>query len=259
MTDSDSLIKSMRPPAAPDPLPGAITRPRHHVQAVRAQSHLETGPAGRAALAWDWALTGTRPSPVTLSLAPGAPPTRDQILAEAAADPEGSTAPPGVPADYYDQFHEVRRILAWLAGASDEIPVGVTGRGRLIGARDDYARTDADIRATLASARRGLAALQAAPPAGPAAQRDLAWLHGASDLLAWVAGDCDTAPLTARTARLPTIRDLFLEQHAARDLIAQRHRGAALAGYGEAIQSAVHWLAGEDILPPVDVHGSGTR
>ena len=77
----------------PDQLSPAIVRPRPHVEAVLAQSLHEMGPRGRTALAWQWALTGTRPSPVTLSLAPGSPPSREEILAEAAAEAEGSTAP----------------------------------------------------------------------------------------------------------------------------------------------------------------------
>ena len=123
----------------PDPLPPAITRPRQHVEAVLAQSLLETGGQGRAALAWTWALTGTRPSPVTLSVAKGSPPSRDEITAEASAPPEGSTAPPGVPTDFCDQLREARHILRWLIGDTDEIPVDDDNRGRFIGARDDYA------------------------------------------------------------------------------------------------------------------------
>ena len=57
----------------------------------------EVGGEGRTALAWQWALTGARASPVTLCLPPGRTPSREEILAEADAEPEGSTAPPGVP------------------------------------------------------------------------------------------------------------------------------------------------------------------
>ena len=141
----------------PDPLPPAIVRPRQHVTAVLAQSLAETGPDGRAALAWAWTLTGTRPSPVTLSLAPGHPPTREQVITEADADPEGSTAPPGVPTDYCDQLGEARRILSWLVGTSDDIPLDDDQRGRFIGCRDDYARTDAEIRQVRDQAVRSLA------------------------------------------------------------------------------------------------------
>src|ERR1039457_4075629 len=97
-------------------MPPAIARSRQLVDVVLAQSLAEVGTDGRAALAWEWALTGTRPSPVTLSLPVGRPPSRDEIVAEATAEPEGSTAQPGIPSDYCDQLGEARRILAWLVG-----------------------------------------------------------------------------------------------------------------------------------------------
>jgi hypothetical protein len=151
----------------PEQLSPAIAPPRRHVEAVLAQSLHEVGPDGRAALAWQWALTGTRPSPVTLSLAPGRPPSREEILAEAAAEPEGSTAPPGVSTDFCDQLRETRAILAWLAGGTDELPVDDDNRGRLIGARGDYARTDDDIRQTLDHALLGLKAFDLLEPMSP--------------------------------------------------------------------------------------------
>src|SRR5258708_18383245 len=83
----------------PETLPPSVTRPRAHVAAVLAQSLLEAGEDGRAALAWSWVLTGARPSPVTLSLPPGEPPSQKDILAEANSYPLGSTAPPRVPSD----------------------------------------------------------------------------------------------------------------------------------------------------------------
>ena len=113
----------------PEQLSPAIARPRPHIEAVLAQNLREVGPDGRAALAWQWALTGTRPSPVTLSLASGKPPSREEILAEAAAEPEGSTAPPGVPSDFCDQLRETRAVLTWLTGGTDEIPVDDDNRG----------------------------------------------------------------------------------------------------------------------------------
>lgn len=77
-------------------------------------------------------------------------------LAEADANLEGSTAAPGVPSDYCDQLGESRRILTWLAGASDEIPLDDEHRGRFIGVRDDYARTDQEISQVRDQARRSL-------------------------------------------------------------------------------------------------------
>jgi hypothetical protein len=65
----------------PRSLPAAIVRPREHIEAVLVQSLREMGNQGRTALAW--ALTGSGPSPVTLSLPAGHPPTRAEIRAEA--------------------------------------------------------------------------------------------------------------------------------------------------------------------------------
>ena len=219
----------------PEQLSPAIARPRHHVEAVLAQSLHEVGPDGRAALAWQWALTGTRPSPVTLSLAPGRPPSREEILAEAAAEPEGSTAPPGVPSDFCDQLRETRAVLAWLVGGSDEIPVDDDNRGRLIGARGDYARTDDDIRQVLDHALLGLKAFDlpspchhptpSTPGAGTPAWMNAAWLRGVRDLLTWVLGETPTSPLCQRTVGLPTTYDLTYEEAAADDVVLQGRPG----------------------------------
>ena len=137
MSTPRSTVESVTTAHVPEQLSTAIARPRPHVEAVLAQSLRETGPDGRTALAWAWALTGSRPSPVTLALPSGQPPSRAEILAEADAEPEGSTALSGVPADFCDQLRETRGVLAWLAGSSDEIPVDDDKRGRFIGARDD--------------------------------------------------------------------------------------------------------------------------
>lgn len=61
----------------PGQLAPAIIRPRDQVEAVLEQSLQEMGGEGRTALAWLWALTGSRPSPVTLSLPPGRIPRGD--------------------------------------------------------------------------------------------------------------------------------------------------------------------------------------
>src|ERR1022692_516594 len=198
MTIARLTVKNVSAVRLPEHLPAAITRPRQLIEAVLTQSLLEMGAEGRTALAWDWALTGTRPSPVTLSLPPGRPPSREEILAESAAPPEGSTALVGVPSDFCDELGEARRILAWLAGTIDEIPVDDENRGRFIGARDDYARTDADIRQTRDNARRGLDAFDLPDPMNPAdainpgqweaGWMNAAWLRGVRDLLDWVLG-----------------------------------------------------------------------
>src|ERR1022692_3352959 len=156
MTEHRPTVEPVPTVSIPDQLPPAIVRLRQLVEAVLAQSLLEMGDQSRAALAWNWALTGTRPSPITLSLPIGHPPTQAETLAEASAPPEGSTAPPGVPADYCDQLAEARHILAWLTGHTDEIPLDDDNRGRFIGARDDYARTDTEVRGVRDQAQHGL-------------------------------------------------------------------------------------------------------
>ena len=257
----------------PAQLSPAIARPRAHVEAVLAQSLREVGPAGRAALAWTWALTGTRPSPITLSLAPGCPPSRAEILAEAAAEPEGSTAPPGVPADFRDQLRETRAVLSWLAGASDEIPVDDDGRGQLIGARDGYARTDDDIRQVREQAQLGLKAFGLPEPLPGAAARhpwrwsqdrmNAAWLRGVADLLGWVLGDAAVSPLGRPVAGPPSRYELTCEAAAADAVVLQGRPGGLRVDpdrypppqYGEGLQAAVCWLRGEVTAAPVDSAG----
>jgi hypothetical protein len=263
----------MSPDDIPDPLPDSIVRPRQQLLAVRAQSLLETGAHGRTALAWDWALTGNRPSPVTLALAPGLPPAREQILAEATAPPDSSTAPPGVPTDSCDQFAETRRVLAWLAGASDEIPVDSENRGKLIGARDDYARTDTDIRQVRDHATRRLQSSgtrMADDLADPGTRRrqeastiDDIWLRSIRDLLDWVLGDRPDSPLCHRVVGLPAAYDLTYEEGAAEEM-ASRGNGAVVHSetacshprHGGAIATTIRWLRGESTTSPIDQEDS---
>jgi hypothetical protein len=255
----------------PDPLPPAISRPREHIQAVLAQSLIQTGSQGRAALAWTWALTGARPSPVTLSPAKVNPPTADEIAAEATAAPEGSTAPPGVPTDLCDQLREARHILRWLIAENDEIPLDDENRGRFIGARDDYARTDAQIRAVRDHARRGLEISDLPDPMDPtdtlhpwrwpATWMHAAWLHGVRDLLDWVLGDLVTSPLGQQAVGLPTAHDLEYEDLQADDVASQGRPGGVIVDpaaypppqYAEAIQASIRWLRGEATISPVEL------
>ena len=210
-----------------------------------------------------------------MSLPVGHPPSRSEILAEADADPEGSTAPPGVPADFCYQLAEARHILTWLAGATDEIPVDDEHRGRFIGARDDYARTDEDIRQVRDNARRGLDTFDLPEHMDPATTRNpwrwdaswmnAAWLRGVRDLLDWVLGERPASPLCCRAIGLPVVYDLTYEDGAAQDVVLQG-RPAGLPvdpgtypppQYGESIRAAIQWLRGQNTTPPVDHHGCG--
>ena len=255
-------------------LPAAIVRPHHQVEAVLAQSMAEMGTRGRAWQAWRWVLNGDQPSPVTLRPALGQAPSREQILAEAGADPVGSTAPPGVPADFCGQIGQVRRLLRWLAGESDEIPVDGDNRGQLVGASGDYARTDGQMREVRDQALRGLEACGLPDPMDPGDARNpwrwdpawmnAAWLQGVRDLLNWVPGEHHVSPLRNQFVAWPPLDYLASEEEAAEEIARQGRPGAGPADpgnhppqYGEAIQATIRWLRGEDTTPPVDHDSRG--
>ncbi len=255
-------------------LPAAIVRPHHQVEAVLAQSMAEMGTRGRVWQAWRWVLNGDQQSPVTLGPALGQAPSREQILAEADADPVGSTAPPGVPTDFGDQIGEVRRLLRWLVGESDEIPVDGDNRGQLVGARGDYARTDDQMREVRDQALRGLEAFDLPDPMDPGDARNpwhwdpawmnAAWLRGVRDLLNWVLGEHHVSPLRDQFVAWSPLDYLAIEEEASQEIARQGRLGGELVApgnhppqYGEAIQATIRWLCGEDTTPPVDHDGRG--
>ena len=180
-----------------------------------------------------------------------------------------------MPTDFCDQLREARRVLAWLAGDTDEIPVDDENRGRLIGARDDYARTDEEIRQVRDWALLGLQRSDLPHPmdtrdarhpwAWPAEWMDAAWLRGIRDLLEL--GPRRPRRLTAvRPDRRPAHRARPHLRRRAADDVALQGRPAGLIvdpdaypppQYGEAIQAAIRWLRGETTTPPVDHHGCG--
>ena len=110
-----------------------------------------------------------------------------------------------MPTDFCDQLREARHILRWLTGDTDEIPVDDDNRGRFIGARGDYARTDEQIREVRDHASRALEASDLPDPMDPSDARNpwqwpatwmhATWLRGVRDLLDWVLGDRVTSPL----------------------------------------------------------------
>jgi hypothetical protein len=99
-----------------DHLPEAVGPPSATVWSVLARSLGEQGADGRTALAWRWALTGTCPS---LSVAPGRPPSRDELLSE--AEKPGQLGP--ADADPGGQVMHARFVLQWLAGALPALPL----------------------------------------------------------------------------------------------------------------------------------------
>lgn len=273
----------------PDQMPPAITRPRHLVEAVLAQSLREKGPDGRPALAWQWALTGTRPSPITFALPTGAPPSRAAMIAEAWADDEGPSAgSETVSAGWHDlpedsgpvydedgQIVTARCVLLWLSGERDTIPLRDDDRGRFIGARGDYARTEAEIRQVRDWARSGLARYDLPDLIDPAnalrpwrwraGWMNAAWLRGVRDYLTWVLGERPDAPLSDRIIHKPSLDEALGDCGWATDVAIQgRPDGQPVQPgrypppmYGEAVQESADWLKGEVTKPPADQHGCG--
>jgi len=89
------------------------------LRSVFARSLAEQGASSRTGLAWRWALTGTCPSPVTLSQPPGRPRTNAELLAEANAEAELATSG----ADPGGDVMQARFVLRWLAGDIDALPL----------------------------------------------------------------------------------------------------------------------------------------
>src|ERR671936_2560301 len=183
----------------PGPLPATVTRSRPLIEAVMAQSLREQGPHSRTAQAWQWALTGQGPSPVSWTPDIGTPPSTDDIAAEARHDttPQECGWPPWRYASDPDpDRQQARRVLRWLTGAADAIPLLDPGRGRYVGARFHFARTDEEIRTVRGWALHGLRehgdlpadipAWQAGRPwQWPAEWMNAAWLRGAVSYLNW--------------------------------------------------------------------------
>lgn len=270
-------------PRVPDPLPPAIVRPPRQVKAVMTQSLRERGTSGQTAAAWQWALTGDVPSPVRQAPATGTPPDRTQIIAEARHDPHDD--PPGYRrlagplwmSDRHTDRRFARLVLLWLTGAHDLVPLAAADRGKYVGARLYFARTDDDIQQVRTAALSRILAdpmpdpISAAQAARPwsmtAAQMNTFYLNGTLMFLLWVTGDTKDSPLTGQPpARTPPNADDVEIELASLDIVAAQGRDRdhpAEPGtypppqYGEGIDAAYRWLTGEDTRPPVDHHGCG--
>ena len=206
----------------PEPLPTAVTRPRRLVEAVAAQSLREQGTDSLTARAWRWVLTGHGLSPVSETPGPGRPPDIDEIASEAGhdTDPQECAWPPWRHTfDPDPDRQQARRVLRWLTGVADAIPLLDPGRGRYVGARFHFARSDEEIRTVRGWARHGLhehgdlpgdiPLWQAERPwQWPAAWMNAAWLRGAIAYFKWVLSDQDTAPLSGLRKPLDPVRTL---------------------------------------------------
>ena len=101
---------------APDILPPAITVSREVADLCMSEDLAAYGPSGPAALAWQWALTGHGPTPVSLREWHVGPPDHDTMLDE-------SRWPYGDGWQGHAQRAEIdkaRFLLWWLTASPDE-------------------------------------------------------------------------------------------------------------------------------------------
>lgn len=239
-----------------DHLPEAVSPPPAAVWSVLARSLGEQGADGRTALAWRWALTGTCPSPVTLSVASGRPPSREELLAEAEAS--GQLARGG--AALGGQVMHARFVLQWLAGELPALPLWNGGpQNRHVTDGVAVARTAREVDdvaswALLAKLRQPQ--FEQCVSASELRRRGLA--DGMVQLLYWACGVTAQGPLTrAPLSARPSLYQMSLDvMHAMASLEGAREDGAhAVAGRMEGIIEAFAWLAGWEPDPPVDRHG----
>ncbi len=241
-----------------DAVPESIAQRPGRIWNVLARSLGEQGASGRTALAWRWALTGSCPSPVTLSPPAGMPPPRGEILAEAGAAAElagGGTDPGG-------QVMHARFVLQWLAGDLEALPLWNAGPPDLhVTDGTGFAHSRAEIEEVYDWA---LAARLRYPWPGESAPHGawlgFGWAFGAMQLLAWACGESGEGPLAGtRVAGRPSLYQVSLDvRRALTGLLHAREDGQPTGtGRLEAVIETFLWLAGWNQLPPVDRHGHG--
>ena len=242
-----------------DDMPEAVTRSPSRLWSVLARSLGEQGANGRTALAWRWTLTGACQSPVTLTTPTGTPPGRSEILDEAEAPAE--LAQPGT--DLGGQVMHARFVLEWLAGKIDALPLWNGGPKDLhVSDGAAYPHTQAVIEEAyfwaLMAQERYPWRDESAPPAERLA---FGWACGAVDLLSWACGEADEGPLSGnRVSGRPALYEVSLD--ACRGMtgvqLAREAGDPMRAKRREAVMETFLWLAGWNLLPPVDRHGHGT-
>ncbi len=243
-----------------DAVPDGIAQRPGRIWNVLASSLGEQGgAAGRTALAWRWALSGSCPSPVTLSAPAGSSPDRAGILAEAAAVAElaGDRADPG------GQVLHARFVLQWLAGDLDAVPLWNAGPpDPQVTDGAEFARSRAEIEEAYGwtfSARLRYPWPGESAPDG--AWLGFGWAFGAMQLLAWVCGEAGEGPVSGtRVAGRPSLYQVSLDARRAMTgfLLAREEGQPTGTGRLEAVMEGFLWLAGWNRLPPVDRHGHGT-
>jgi hypothetical protein len=272
----------------PAALPETVSRPRPLIETVLTLSLREEGPDSRTSSAWRWVLTGQGPSPVSGAPGPGRPPAIEDIVAEARWRGTAERWWPPWRADPDDDRRQARRVLRWLTGAADAIPLSDPARGRFVGARLHFAHSDQEIRLVRGWAQHGLdqhgelpermSRWEAEHPwQWPSWWMNAAWLHGTIAFLDWILGDRLETPVTFKLIPIappdlfpppecpPTAEDITREMVMVGGVVMQGHEHQPPAEpddypppqWGEAVEQAHEWLIGEDTKPPADHHGCG--
>jgi hypothetical protein len=256
----------------PGTLPATVVRRRPLIVAIMAQSLAESGPGSRTAGAWRWVLTGQGLAPVSMMPGTGTPPTTAEISAEArhGADctvPECGWPPWRYARDPDPDRQQARRVLRWLTGAADAIPLLDPARGRHVGARFHFARTDEEIRRVRDWARHGLAEhgdLPADMPSWraerpwqwPASWMNAAWLRGTIAYFNWVLGDTQVSPLSRQPVPLDPVVTLARPEppYAQADLISMRGVGCGVANIEEEMMASLDAIVmqGHEGQPPAE-------
>ena len=241
-----------------DCVPEGIVQRPGRIWNVFARSLGEQGASGRTALAWRWALTGSCPSPVTLSAPAGRLPDRGEILAEAGAIAElgGDGSDPG------GQLIHARFVLQWLAGDLEALPLWNVGpQNPHVSDGADYAHARAEIEEaygwTLAARLRYPWPDESAPDG---AWLRFGWAFGAMQLLAWACGEAEEGPVSGmRVAGRPSLYQVSLDVRRAMTAHIHAREDGQPTGTGrlEAVMETFLWLAGWNQQPPVDRHGHG--
>jgi hypothetical protein len=267
MTGEVPLMDSIQ---IPGPLPVTVIRPRPLVETVMTLSLNEQGRGSRTASAWRWVFTGEGRSPVSGSAGTGHPPGPEEITAEARYDttPNQCGWPPWRYArDRDPDRQQARRVLRWLTGAADAIPLFDPGRGRYVGARFHFARTDQEIRQVRGWALHGLREhgdlpgdmpmwRAERPWQWPASWMNAAWLRGAVAYLAWVLGEQAISPLSRQHIPLDPVATLAAPDppYAQAELISMYGVGCGVANIEEELM--VHLdavvMQGHEGQPPAE-------
>lgn len=251
MVDTVSIVQSL------DQVPEAVVRPAGLLWSVFARSLGESGARSRTALAWRWALAGEGPSPVTLSSPFGRPPGRVELLAEAEAPAELVRG-----ADPGGEVMEARFVLRWLAGEIEALPLWNGGpQEPYVTDGAEFPRTRAEVDevyswALLAEFRYPWRA----EPDRDDGRLAFGWVRGVLDLLTWVCGETGEGPLSGqRSAGRPTLYEVSLDVSRAMAGVTRAREAGDLvrARRRESLMETFLWLAGWNLLPPVDRHGHG--